>query len=131
LITNTGKTILAKYLIGSAPAYASHLALGVGPKPLGTSDTLGDYSGQTSLAFEALRIPITSRGYLYDEAGAANIVFFRRAFLEIRNTTLQKLECILENLTHRLALEKAEQFTHLQNQRAGSTTQVAPSLLWG
>jgi len=75
LITNTGKTILAKYLIGSAPAYASHLALGVGPKPLGTSDTLGDYSGQTSLAFEALRIPITSRGYLYDEAGAANIVF--------------------------------------------------------
>ena len=75
MITNTGKTILAKYLIGSAPAYASHLALGVGPKPLGTSDTLGDYSGQTSLAFEALRIPITSRGYLYDEAGAANIVF--------------------------------------------------------
>lgn len=74
MITNTGKTILAKYLIGSAPAYASHIALGVGPKPLGPSDNFGDYSTQTSLDFEVLRIPITSRGYVYDEAGAANIV---------------------------------------------------------
>lgn len=75
MITNTGKTILAKFLIGSAPAYASHLALGVGAKPLGSSDSLGDYAQQESLAFEAIRIPITSRGYLYDEAGDANIVF--------------------------------------------------------
>lgn len=33
MITNTGKTILAKYLIGDAPAYASYIALGCGPKP--------------------------------------------------------------------------------------------------
>lgn len=75
MITNTGKTILAKYLIGSAPAYASHIALGVGPKPLAASDSFGDYANQDSLDFEVLRVPITSRGYVYDEAGAANIVF--------------------------------------------------------
>lgn len=75
MITNTGKTILAKYLIGSAPAYASHIALGVGPQPLATADAFGDYAEQDALAFEVLRVPITSRGYVYDEAGAANIVF--------------------------------------------------------
>lgn len=36
MITNTGKNILAKYLIGQAPAYASYIAIGCGPKPLTT-----------------------------------------------------------------------------------------------
>lgn len=75
MITNTGKTILAKYLIGQAPAYASHIALGVGSIPLGSSDSFGDYSDKRNLDFEVLRIPISSRGYVYDEAGFANIVF--------------------------------------------------------
>jgi hypothetical protein len=34
MITNTGKNILAKYLVGQAPAYASYIAIGCGPKPL-------------------------------------------------------------------------------------------------
>jgi hypothetical protein len=34
MITNTGKGILAKYLVGQAPAYASYIAVGCGPKPL-------------------------------------------------------------------------------------------------
>jgi hypothetical protein len=33
MITNKGKNIIAKYLIGEAPAYASYLALGCGPRP--------------------------------------------------------------------------------------------------
>jgi hypothetical protein len=33
MITNKGKSIIAKYLIGDAPAYASYIALGCGPKP--------------------------------------------------------------------------------------------------
>ena len=33
MITNTGKEILSKYLIGTAPAYASYLAVGCGSKP--------------------------------------------------------------------------------------------------
>ena len=75
MITNKGRNILAKYLIGQAPAYASYLAMGVGAKPLGPTDSLGNYASQGSLEFEALRIPITSRGYVYDDNGVANIVF--------------------------------------------------------
>jgi hypothetical protein len=33
MITNTGKNIIAKYLIGNAPAYASFVALGCGARP--------------------------------------------------------------------------------------------------
>jgi hypothetical protein len=33
MITNKGKNIIAKYLIGDAPAYASFIALGCGPRP--------------------------------------------------------------------------------------------------
>ena len=75
MITNTGRTILAKYLIGQAPSYASHIALGVGATPLDSIDFFDDYSEKKNLDFEVLRIPISSRGYVYDEAGAANIVF--------------------------------------------------------
>lgn len=75
MITNKGKTIISKYLVGQAPAYASHIALGVGAKPLGEQDSFGDYSGKNELDFEVLRIPITSRGYVYDEDGNSNIVF--------------------------------------------------------
>jgi hypothetical protein len=50
MITNTGKNIIAKYLIGDAPAYASFMALGCGPKPRKNVSTLSDvdtfqYSG--------------------------------------------------------------------------------------
>ena len=34
MITNTGKNIIAKYLIGQAPAFASFMAFGCGAKPL-------------------------------------------------------------------------------------------------
>jgi hypothetical protein len=75
LITNTGRTILAKYLIGQAPAYASYISLGVGATPLSELESFDDYSTRQNLDFEVLRIPISSRGYVYDEAGVANIVF--------------------------------------------------------
>lgn len=75
MITNIGKNILAKYLVGQAPAYASFLALGVGKAPLDSSSEFDDYLEQKSLDFEVLRIPISSRGYVYDEQGVANIVF--------------------------------------------------------
>ena len=40
MITNTGKNIIAKYLIGDTPAYASFMALGCGPRPRDTVSTL-------------------------------------------------------------------------------------------
>jgi hypothetical protein len=75
LITNIGKNILAKYLVGQTQAYASFIAIGVGAKPLSVGETFPDFSEQESLDFEVLRMPITSRGFVYNENGEPNIVF--------------------------------------------------------
>ena len=34
MITTIGKQIIAKYLMGTTPSYASYIALGCGPKPI-------------------------------------------------------------------------------------------------
>jgi hypothetical protein len=73
MITNTGKTIIAKYLLGQAPAYASYIAVGCGATPLTTGDTIGDYSTKTNLDFEMFRVPISSRGFV-NENGVDKIV---------------------------------------------------------
>lgn len=74
MITNTGKNILAKYLIGQAPAYASYIAIGCGARPLSTLEQFDDYSNKNELDFEMFRVPITSRGYV-TENGVSSIVF--------------------------------------------------------
>ncbi len=74
MITNTGKDILAKYLIGQAPAYASYIAVGCGATPIVIDGPLGDYSGKKELDFEMFRVPIISRGYV-NEDGISKIVF--------------------------------------------------------
>ena len=74
MITSKGKSILGKYLLGQAPAYASYVAIGCGPKPLDTTDVLGNYSEKKTLDFEMLRIPISSRGFV-SEGGLDKIVF--------------------------------------------------------
>jgi hypothetical protein len=70
MITNTGKAILAKYLVGQAPAYASYIAIGCGedvrsgvPGTLDAED-LDEYLDKKSLTFETIRSPIISRGYV-------------------------------------------------------------------
>jgi len=74
MITDAGKNILAKYLIGQAPAYASHIAVGCGAEPLASDGDLGDYSAKTTLDFEMFRTPIISRGYI-NEGGFPKVVF--------------------------------------------------------
>ena len=73
MITNTGKTIIAKYLLGQAPAFASYIAVGCGSKPLLTADPYGDYSENTNLDFEMFRVPISSRGFV-NEGGVSKLV---------------------------------------------------------
>ena len=51
MITNTGKNILAKYLIGQTSSYASHIAVGCGRKPLA-----------------ALSLPVTNKSLTNDVA---------------------------------------------------------------
>jgi hypothetical protein len=64
MITSTGKSIIAKYLLGQVPDYASYIAVGCGAQPLDLVDTLGDYSSKENLDFETLRVPIISRGLI-------------------------------------------------------------------
>jgi hypothetical protein len=72
MITNTGKSIIAKYFLGHTSSYASHIAVGCGPKALLSSpDPLLneefnplDVENKQSLDFEMFRVPITSRGYV-------------------------------------------------------------------
>lgn len=73
MITNTGKNILAKYLVGQTPSYASHIAVGCGPRPVLSDAEIGDYSNKTSLDFEMFRVPIISRGFV-DEEGVSKVV---------------------------------------------------------
>lgn len=73
MITNTGKSIIGKYLLGQAPAYASYIAVGCGAQPLDTVDPYGDYSNKQNLDFEMFRVPISSRGFVND-GGTEKIV---------------------------------------------------------
>ena len=73
MITNTGKGIIGKYLLGQAPAYASYIAIGCGPTPLDTNDTSEDFSSKKNLDFEMFRVPISSRGFV-NENGTDKIV---------------------------------------------------------
>ncbi len=82
MITNTGKGILAKYLLGHTPAYASYIAVGCGAKPIAAyptdptqlSNLKTTLQGKSTLDFEMFRIPITSRGFV-NEDGVSKIVF--------------------------------------------------------
>jgi len=73
MITNTGKTIISKFLLGQAPSFASHIAVGCGKKPILLTDPQPDFSSKTSLDFEMFRIPISSRGYI-SESGINKLV---------------------------------------------------------
>jgi hypothetical protein len=135
LITNVGKNILAKYLIGQAPAYASFIAIGVGTKPLAVGEPFPDFSEKEQLEFEVLRMPITSRGFVYDEDGKPNIVFLAEIPGEQRYgiTEIGIYPGIAnpsaENIDSRIVytFSEAENWEyHTQNASVGLETIVAP-----
>jgi hypothetical protein len=67
MITNIGKYIIAKYLLGQSPAFASYMAVGCGVKPLDNLTTAPDHSLKENLNFEMFRVPISSRGYVVED----------------------------------------------------------------
>jgi hypothetical protein len=73
MITNIGKNLLAKYLVGQTQSYASHIAVGCGPTPVASDGVFQDYSLKKSLDFEMFRVPIISRGFV-NENGIDKIV---------------------------------------------------------
>ena len=78
MITNVGKNILAKYLVGQTTSYASHIAIGCGTKPVVSdhifnNSELNAIKNKESLEFEMIRMPIVSRGFV-DEDGVSKVV---------------------------------------------------------
>jgi hypothetical protein len=73
MITNSGKEVLSKYLLGQAPGYATHIAVGCGALPLDPDDEFPeDIAAKETLDFEMLRVPISSRGFV-EEDGVTKI----------------------------------------------------------
>ena len=62
MITNNGKEIIAKYLLGQAPSFASYIAAGCGARPLANEESLIISPTKKSLDFEVFRVPISSKG---------------------------------------------------------------------
>jgi hypothetical protein len=78
MITNVGKNILAKYLVGQTTSYASHIAIGCGTKPVVSDHTfstqeISSMKNKEALDFEMIRMPIVSRGFV-DEDGVSKVV---------------------------------------------------------
>jgi hypothetical protein len=75
MITNSGKDVIAKYLLGQTPTYATHIAIGCGQTPLTIGQSMPSGLPQKEvLDFEMARIPITSRGFV-EENGQTKIAF--------------------------------------------------------
>jgi hypothetical protein len=72
MITENGKRVISKYLLNEAPAYATHISIGCGAKPLKNTEELPDVSEKETMDFEMLRIPISSKGFV-EEAGETKI----------------------------------------------------------
>lgn len=70
MITNGGKRVLSKYLLGQVPAYATHIAIGCGATPLDSDDSFpSGLAEKEVLDFEMIRLPITSKGFVDDVDG--------------------------------------------------------------
>ena len=77
MITEDGKELISKFLLGQAPAYATHLSVGSGAVPLNTTDTSplpSILQGKKTMDFEMARVPITSKGFV-DEGGITKLAF--------------------------------------------------------
>jgi len=79
MITNSGKQIIGKFLLGQAPDFATHIAAGCGADAKTPSDTLSTeevlaFQSKQALEFESFRVPILAKGFV-KENGIEKIVF--------------------------------------------------------
>ena len=78
MITNKGKQLLTKYMVGQSTSYAAYIALGCGPTPYNNSSSVSQADNEehrikANLDFEMFRVPIISKGYLTEESESTSI----------------------------------------------------------
>jgi hypothetical protein len=67
MITNGGKEVISKYMLGQTNAYATHLSIGCGARPYSFSEggpTLSELLEKEYMDFEMIRVPISSKGFV-------------------------------------------------------------------
>lgn len=82
MITKAGHELIAKYLLGQAPSYASYISFGCGADmetPLLPEQILE----KTELNFELMRVPISSKAYFADPVMNGNIAIDERKIISL------------------------------------------------
>jgi hypothetical protein len=79
MITNNGKQLIGKFLLGQAPNFATHIAAGCGPTALFPDQELSVeevnlIKEKSNLDFEVFRVPISAKGFIKED-GVEKIVF--------------------------------------------------------
>lgn len=79
MITNNGQELIAKYLLGQAPQYATHISIGCGAIPLDNNDVISpekisEIKNKEAMDFEMARLPIVSKGMI-EENNLVKIAF--------------------------------------------------------
>jgi hypothetical protein len=79
MITNNGKQLIGKFLLGQAPNFATHIAAGCGPTALLPDQELSieevnSIKEKSNLDFEVFRVPISAKGFIKED-GVEKIVF--------------------------------------------------------
>ena len=64
MITNKGKEIIGKFLLGQTNDFAGYIAGGSGATPVLSSASVAQSPNKLSLDFETFRIPITAKGFI-------------------------------------------------------------------
>ena len=65
MITNDGKEIISKFMLGQVPSFATHLSIGCGATPLLLTDAIPNtVYGKQRMDFEMTRVPISSKGFV-------------------------------------------------------------------
>lgn len=67
MITNAGKEIISKYMLGQVSGFATHLSVGCGATPVATNEagpSLDEILNKEYMDFEMVRVPIVSKGFV-------------------------------------------------------------------
>lgn len=67
MITNAGKEIISKYMLGQVAGYATHLSVGCGAVPIKNTEAAPPFDElleKTEMDFEMTRVPIISKGFV-------------------------------------------------------------------